>query len=532
MKHFFPTALALSLLASCYLSGITNNHLEYVGRSYLTIRPLLQPASPELISLWRDNEAHAKEDGIDGNLQIIVYGGQSTSKQDLTAYFSPTGNCSLMDSDEDNRATVGSDFQLYAPFFSVSGTEGEASTMPSQSFFSSTITLNPKHTEAGVGFAYRQSVWHDDCDVWGLFLKAVMPITWVKNDLGLQETNINNGDDAPVVLPGDNPRVFYNNMIAAFNQPAWQYGKIATCNNCEDALTETGVADIQVYFGYEWLQHHPYHMEGYVGILIPTGTKVTSRYLFEPIVGRGKHFGIMFGSAFGCDLWDAEDADQHLRFELALNSLYLFSKEQTRSIDLKGRPWSRYIDVYESPEDAAMVAGLTSPANVLTATPGINVFTRCVDVNPGLEVTITPSLVFEWCDFLGEIGYSYYARGSDHIELCGFPSTIAFRSVNGAGETMPFQTIDARVEDPSIAPATPVTLANYATSVITPDQLDLNSCATPAFYTATIYGALGYSHTHGCHPIMAGIGASYELSDHCNAGLDRWTVWGKASIAF
>src|ERR1700722_7290553 len=136
MKHLFSRALAITLLAPCCLFGITNDGLEYVGRSYLTIRPLLQPASPELISLWRDKQAHGKDDGIDGNLQIIVYGGQSTSSADLTAYFSPTGKCSLMDSDEDNRATVGSDFQLYAPFFSVAGVESETPTDPTANFFS------------------------------------------------------------------------------------------------------------------------------------------------------------------------------------------------------------------------------------------------------------------------------------------------------------------------------------------------------------------------------------------------------------
>jgi len=278
-------------------------------------------------------------------------------------------------------------------------------------------------------------------------------------------------------------------------------------------------------------------MEGYVGMLIPTGTKVTSKYLFEPIVGRGKHFGLMFGSAFGCDLWDHETEDRHLRFEVAFNSLYLFSKEQLRSFDVKiggeCRPWSRYIDVYVSQEQATQVSALGGAAGVLTATPGINVFTRCAEITPGLEFTITPAMVFEWCDFSAELGYSYYARGADEVELCSFPSgTIAMRSINGDGETMPFQTIDARVEDPSIAPATFVTLANYDRSVISINDIDLNSASTPSYYTATLYGALGYSRDYGCYPTMIGIGGSYELTAHTNAGIDRWTLWIKGSIAF
>lgn len=530
MKHMFRYGLTLLVLVPSVLVALTNKDTEVIGRSFLYIRPLLQPASPELISLWRDKQAHAKEDGIDGNIEIIVFGGQSSSSDQLVGYFSPTGNCSLRAVDEDNRETTGA-FQLYAPFFSVAGSAATSDT-PTTDFYDSTIFFKPKHSEAGVGFAYRQSFWHNDDEVWGLFLKAVMPITWVKNEMGLTEV-ITNNDDAPVELTGENPRIFYESMIQAFVQPAWQFGKIATCGTCDSALTETGVADLQIYAGYEWLQHHPYHLEGYIGMLIPTGNKVKSEFLFEPIVGRGKHFGLMWGTAFGCDLWDAECSDKHLRLEFAFNSLYLFSKEQIRSFDLKGRPWSRYIDVYTSAENAAEVAALGGIDAVLTATPGINVFTRCVDVNPGLEFTFTPALVFEWCDFAAELGYSYFARGGEHLELCSFPvNSIALRAISGAGETMPFQTIDAIVQDPSIAPATPVSLLDYETSVISINDLDINSASTPGFFTATIYGALGYSHSYGCYPCMLGLGGSYEFSNHTNAGMDRWTVWAKGSIAF
>lgn len=530
MKHFFRTGLAALVLAPSLLTAVTNDDHENIGRSFLTIRPLLQPASPELISLWRDKQAHGKDDGIDGNLQVIIYGGQSTSSQKLAAYFSPTGNCKLRDCDEDNRSIAGN-FDLYAPFFSVAGDASD--TQDSPQFFSSNISFSPKHTEYGIGFAYRQSFWHSDDEVWGLFLKAVMPITHVKNEMGLAENNIQNNDNAPVDL-GTDGRKFYASMTEAFMQPAWKYGKIATdCDKCSDVLSETGVADIQLYFGYEWLQHHPYHMEGYVGMLIPTGTKVTSEYLFEPIVGRGKHFGLMWGSAFGCDLWDHETEDRHLRFEVAFNSLYLFSKEQVRSFDLKNRPWSRYIDVYVSQEQADTVSGIGGIAGVLTATPGINVFTRSAEITPGLEFTITPGFVFEWCDFVGEFGYSYYARGCDEVDLCNFPSnTIALRSINGSGQTMPFQTISAIVEDPSIAPASSVPVNFYSKSVISINDIDLNSASTPSYYTASLYGALGYSHVHGCYPIMFGLGGSYELTAHTNAGLDRWTLWLKGSIAF
>jgi hypothetical protein len=159
-------------------------------------------------------------------------------------------------------------------------------------------------------------------------------------------------------------------------------------------MKKTGLADIEFKIGYEWLQHEPAHMETYLGLIIPTSNKQNGQYVFEPIIGRGRHAGVMFGSSLGLDIWENAAGDKMIRFELANHSEYLFDRHQIRSFDLKNKPWSRYIDLYANEEQAQEAAALTNPAFGITlATPGINVLTQQVKVTPGLVHDINSAFI-------------------------------------------------------------------------------------------------------------------------------------------
>ena len=94
-------------------------------------------------------------------------------------------------------------------------------------------------------------------------------------------------------------------------------------------------------------------------LVIPTGNKNNGEFVFQPIVGRGKYFGIMFGSSLGIDLWENATGDMDIRYELANHFEWLFKNNQKRSFDLKNRPWSRYLPVYATQEEAQAAADLS-----------------------------------------------------------------------------------------------------------------------------------------------------------------------------
>ncbi len=160
----------------------------------------------------------------------------------------------------------------------------------------------------------------------GFFTSISFPIVRVKNDLNFQEDIINDGGGADFSADEN----VFENMTEALNQPEWQFGKISPF-----AQHKAGVADIELKIGYEWIQQEPFHLESYLGILIPTGNKPSGEFLFEPIVGQGHHWGMLFGNATGIEnLERPRKRPAHLRIEYAGHTQYLFRNTQCRSLDL------------------------------------------------------------------------------------------------------------------------------------------------------------------------------------------------------
>lgn len=528
MKRSLLLITMLGALPSIAYAARDSEDTADTGRSFLAIRrTLFEAATPERVTGFRYEQVHAKEDGCNGAFQAVVFGSKTTHSDDLAAYFSPFGVERLRVSEDTNRELVGN-FELFSPFFGV------ISPQTDNQFFYSTLCFAPTHSEVGVGLEVRKSFWRNEDSERGFFIDIAMPIMRVRNDMNLKETIIEQAG-APLtefdsatqgILPADEVFPTFGSMKAAFNQSNWKFGKI-TCDS--DELTKTGVPWIQAIIGYEWLQHHPYHLETYVGISIPTGNSVTGEFLFEPVLGYGKSFGLVWGSALGLHIWDHKTEDRHIRMEVSNHAMYLFKKQQTRSFDLKGRPWSRYLPVYINQEQAQEAATLGGQAGTFLATPGINVFTQNVDVTPGLSHTINTGFVFEICKWRIEAGYNFFACADENVELCSFPKDVALASIAGLGTTEPLQDIAARVNPIT---CTPTPLADYDLSVITIEDFDLASAATPGIISNTLYGNIGYHADDRETPLFGNIGFSYEFSESSKAVPQRWIVWAKIGVSF
>ena len=73
------------------------------------------------------------------------------------------------------------------------------------------------------------------------------------------------------------------------------YGLMPTGTNA--TRRKTGVADVELKIGYDALCTECCFVNGYVGVLVPTGNRPQAKYVFEPIVGHNHHVGVLFGSA-------------------------------------------------------------------------------------------------------------------------------------------------------------------------------------------------------------------------------------------
>lgn len=390
--------------------------------------------------------------------------------------------------------------------------------------FESMISFCAQHTEAGVGLHWKQgfAFSEDKCKWW--YLDIDLPIQYVRNKFTISENVINDGGGINTAVAGVGIPVVAN-MIQAFSQSDWLFGKVNNC--CK--LSKTGIADMEVKLGRQFVYTDQCMIAGYFGVLVPTSNSPCGQFIFEPVLGHGKHVGVMWGTEGGYEILSNCDDTWHFWLDYGCHAMYLFKHNEIRSFDLKNRPWSRYISVYANQAQAAQ-ADSTGDVNVskFLSTPGINVFTQCVQVTPGFQTNMTTALVFDHdCGFVGEVGYNLFFRQNECVQL-NWTEGPAIKAAIGGGATNPVLDIS---DTPLLVPLF-VPFANYSSSLINQADLDLQSAAHPTITTELLYFNLGYQWDNRCNPIYLGLGASYEFALKNYAVMNRWGIWGKFNVAF
>jgi hypothetical protein len=505
-KIIFLYVFVLSVANIQATSDCCRDDCEATSRTYLSVNPDFLPASPMRVAAFRDAQVDARCEGYHAAMQVVLFGSHSLDS-DLTArYFSPYCAEPII---VDEQVAV-EDKNLLAQQFNIFTKEGT---------FRSQIALEPEHAVAGIGFEYRHGFWRCKKRNRGMWIGLAVPIIFVRTTMGLKEHVI---DDGGGVDASVDPFAVAN-MKEALNQPEWKFGKIA-CGS----MSKTSFADVELRVGFEWLQHCPYHLESYIGLLIPTANDPNGDFLFEPIVGNGGHLGFLLGSASGFVIWDKDDIDLHLRMEIANHLQYLFTKTQRRSIDLKHKPWSRYMEMYVDKEQAALAASLNSQN---LATPGINVLTREVNVQPGISNTFNTAGVITGHGVHLEGGYNFFARSADSVHLSNpWQEGPALKSYFGQGTTNPVRNMSGNRLLEQIS----VPLTEYDSSLIQENDLDLQSATHPCTLIQSLYATAAYNWDDFEHPIFLSIGGAYTFtrSDQATQVLKRITAWGKFGVSF
>ncbi|MCX5922811.1 MAG: hypothetical protein NTX86_05810 [Candidatus Dependentiae bacterium] len=492
------------------------------GKTYLSMRPLYTSQRAELIAGFRnDRMVAAAESCFNGAVEIVGFGGRTTKPSQLASYFLPQCKRTLeargIITDANDKNT-----DLDVQNFNIFTVDRD---------FASTLTFKAQQSVGGVGFHYKQGfAFNDDHSTWW-YGELSTSVQHVHNRMTLCETVTNSGGGADLERA---PNAVAN-MTEAFRQDAWCFGKIDDCKN----MTKTALADIEAKLGIEWMYNDTCKIGSYAGLIIPTGNKAKAIYVFEPIVGNGKHWGLMWGNDTMFEFWNNCDETLHAYFALATNAQYLFRNHQVRSFDLKNKPWSRYQETYLSFDQAqeANVLCNRSTTNAtsgpLLATPGINIFTQEVKVTPGYSFNITTALVVRRdCGFEGELGFNFFARQAECVKLANsWCISPALKAANGCGDVNPIRDITGNhlLEEGGTLD---FSQDNYNYSILTASDLDLGSAATPRILSYTIHGALGYRFDDMRFPIHASLGGSYEFGQRDFAVADRWTIFGKVGMAF
>jgi len=367
------------------------------------------------------------------------------------------------------------------------------------------FTLNPVQQQMGILFEYKKDLrgvfeWSFFDDSWvGVFA----PITVVSNNLQLCEFDVIN---RPTTGPHD--------IIEAMDQPSWAYNRIA------GQRSTLRLSDLQFKFGKAFLFQDHFILGYYSLISFPTGNRQNPGYLFDAVAGNNGH--LAFGSGVNMQIPLNRDLSSYaISLFVDLEAQFLLHNTQFRTVDLRGKPWSRYMQFVRN----------DSPVNATI--PGVNVLTvevlvhpySIVDFSGGLRITSEP------IEF--EIGYDIWGHPQEYLYLrCPFPedrygiaSGNEAPTVAGTAPTASQSTIK------TLAPVDVDGDDNPTFVSIKQGDLDLQSGAAQSTLNQKIHASISFLHIGKNRDGFINIGAFYDVP-YRNTALTNGAVWIKFGTSF
>ncbi|HBY05891.1 MAG: hypothetical protein UV38_C0004G0013 [candidate division TM6 bacterium GW2011_GWE2_42_60] len=527
--------------SDCYAAG------DYTGQTFFTdvvIKGAI--GTPEHEVFFRRNVMTARKDGCGSALEVGLLGGASSAQgtRELGKWFGLNYKSKLVATTRSatnpaNPDLLADDADIDAYHFNIK-LAGDAD-------FTSTIQLCPKNTFVGVDLAWKQVLCEDDEGGARYWFELNMPIMRVKNEVRLSE-NISEGADVDAYTDtlGIESQPYVNSMRAAFMQPGMKYGRITSCivpaasttttnnvccgtsnccstsNNCCD-MKRTRVSEIDLRLGHNWASTPCCSLDGYLGLVIPTGNQSCAKSMFEAMVGT-YHFALQWGSEVAFTMYKWDDCDASLMIRTVGDGRYYFSRNEWRTFDLVGKQWSRYMQIFKNQED--MIAFAADGSDIHKSF-GVNYLTRCVKISPRAAFNWNTGLVYEGPCYTGELGWTLYTRQADYIQPCWEEGPVLAGTVAPEVDTTPIskaRTIRDRYG------RSDSTATEYDRLKIKAWDINWNSGSQPAVLGYTFYGAAGYKWGE-CYPSVLSIGGGYDFG-HSNTLLHRWTLFGKLAVSF
>jgi hypothetical protein len=492
----------------------------YSGKTFLAPRAVGTNLPMELTT-WHEYpyQMLAKKQGhrVRAHFELTPFYQASDNKEDLGKYFG-IGNCK-------NCFVVGKDTEVTAKTADIDGLFLIHNASNIDDVAKGTISFNPKQEIWGARLDYFQDIDHP---IKGLFFKASMPIVYVENSL-----NMCIGNSTSVEVGGKTFSLndfFAGNvevteaMDALSQQSPLCYAKIG----CSGKESKVGIADINLALGYKIHQSDSAHVFLSAQAIVPTGSRPNGEYLWAPVIGNGKHFGLGARLDTAVQLWSNKNASVRMLFDVDYR--YLFESSEYRTLGLKGcdNPY-KFAHYY--------LAGRLGQDNK-PLFPAANILTQSIKVKPGSQFDILADLSFKSSGFVIDLGYNFFYKDEEDCWSKCFCSS-------GCCGTSCESTCGERCcstgccwEDGVYGIVNPdyvtndTLVANDFVKTLNASDLDVSTVQTPSQVTHKIYAGLGYGFDIAKRfPALFGIGGSYEfVSD--NSALEGYALWVKFGVSF
>ncbi|MFC1842656.1 hypothetical protein ACFLYU_03300 [Candidatus Dependentiae bacterium] len=305
--------------------------------------------------------------------------------------------------------------------------------------FESTICLEPVIQNFIIDLHYYAGL-----DNWkeGMFFRIYAPLVYTRWDLNMCEKVKTKGEmcfpkgymSSCEIPRADLPQSFCEVMkgCTTFGDMTCpiKYGLMSPCKE-----TDTRLADLRAELGCNFALKEDYHVGLAFHAAAPTGTRPKAYYLFEPMVGNGRHWELGISLTSSYIMWRGEKEDKFLGVYFDAVLTHMFKACQTRSFDYLCKPNSRYalLEVM-GPNDADIgrcdggccqgnnccAADCNCLANYTYASklvPAINTTTYCVDSKIDIQADLALKFAYYSNCWSFDLGYNFWVRTGEEFYL-------------------------------------------------------------------------------------------------------------------
>jgi hypothetical protein len=327
-----------------------------------------------------------------------------------------------------------------------------------------------------------------------------------------------------------------------------QYGRFVL----DRASKATALANIDAIVGYDFFRHDRSHLGLFIRVSAPTGTRIKSLTIFEPVVGNGHHWELGAGIDAHWQLWSSDHAC--ILGYLNGNATHLFNDGQRRIIPLVPNCClSQYSLLKEYGQNDLLLPGLVR---------GTDVAARHVKSSFAIQADATLGFIFRDYGWAFGTGFNLFARSHEKLKdvtptcdldkrLFGIKGrTPVFAQTPAVGWYIAATTSKYCITDPHNAntpiDGTPTPVANSTdwytgTTAYTANPTYLNLCPIPQMHgvprmiTYKLFGTVDYQWEGYRHNPFLGIGGEVDLADNrkrnvCTA--NQWGIWMRGGMVF
>ena len=407
---------------------------DKTGQSFMFTRPIYHNVASEQ-ALWH-NLVHS--DKHLSRFQFVPMGQESIDSDSVKEYFLMSNKQELYVTCDSIASGTGHDVRAEWLGIDNSGHN-----------FSGKLSINPQQKQYGIVAEYQTDLskfWPNS------FLKyfwigATVPIVYVSNNLNISQSDIQNEGTDGIA-----------DILEGFSRPALEYSKM------DGQHSAKGIPEIKLKLGVKYMSKGGFQISAGTTFIAPTIASPANKYVFEPILGNTKHIG--FGTTINFNVpLSAESNSFEVSWFLDAENNYFFKKESYRVLDLKDKPWSRYLLVRKEGESKTI--------------PAANILNIKLKVKPHDYSNLATGFRLKGESFEGEIAYGLWAHPSEKLELKDSFSTKY--GIAGTGTN-------------SASASTIATLAaNDSTfTTISESDLSLTSAAAKSAVVHQIHGSFGW----------------------------------------